>query len=407
MRIYEVGGAVRDALLNEPVRERDWVVVGARPSDLLTLGYRQVGQDFPVFLHPQTHEEHALARTERKVAPGYTGFSFDASDTVTLEEDLARRDLTVNAIARDTDGQLIDPHGGVSDLQARVLRHVSPAFREDPVRVLRTARFAAKFHRLGFTVADETVELMRLIGMDGELEALQPERVWVETHKALCTSRPDVYFETLRACGALAHVFPEVDKLFGVPQPERWHPEIDTGVHTLMSLRVAAEVSEDPLVRFAVLVHDLGKGETPRSIWPRHHGHEERSVVILEAMAERLRVPNRFVALGKVVAQHHTTMHRASELKPSTTLALLEKIGALHERERLERFLLACEADARGRTGLEDRPYPQAQLLRDALAAAKTVSAADVDTEGLTGPQIGEALRVRRIAAIRQAKRAQ
>lgn len=407
MKIYEVGGAVRDALLDEPVEERDWVVVGALPQELLDLGYRQVGREFPVFLHPETHEEYALARTERKTGPGHAGFSFDTSQHVTLEEDLGRRDLTINAMARDLEGNIIDPHDGRKDLQARLLRHVSPAFREDPLRVLRTARFAASLHRLGFTVADETLELMRAIGADGELATLQPERVWQETSKALVSTRPDVYVETLRRCGALLHVLPELDRLFGVPQPERWHPEIDTGIHTLMALRIAAEISDDPRVRFAVLVHDLGKGETPPELWPKHHGHERRSVEILNGLAARLRVPNRFIALATVVARHHTSMHRISGLRAESIFDLLETIGALREHSRLDDFALACEADARGRAGLEREPYPQADVLRRALAAALEVTSKELQDDNLRGPEFGAALRRQRIAAVEKTLAAQ
>jgi tRNA nucleotidyltransferase (CCA-adding enzyme) len=311
MQIYEVGGAVRDALLGLEVGERDWVVVGATPEQLLKLGYRPVGKDFPVFLHPQTGEQYALARTERKVAPGYTGFEFHTSEQVSLEEDLERRDLTINAIARDGDGNIIDPWGGRRDLEARVLRHVSEAFGEDPLRVLRTARFAARFAGLGFEIAPETLRLMGEIVTSGEIDALRPERIWQETERALEGPRPEVYFEVLRECGALARVLPEVEALFGVPQPPRWHPEIDTGVHTLMTLAMAARLSASGPVRFAALTHDLGKAATPREALPSHRGHEERSVQILESLAERLPVPRRFLSLAIHVARHHCVVHRA------------------------------------------------------------------------------------------------
>ena len=311
MRVYEVGGAVRDALLGLPVTERDWVVVGASADELTAQGFRRVGKDFPVFLHPRTGEEYALARTERKTAPGYTGFEFDAAPSVTLEQDLMRRDLTINAIARTEEGEIVDPCSGRADLQARVLRHVSPAFREDPLRVLRVARFAARFAPLGFTVAPETLALMQEIVAAGEMEALRPERVWQETVKALGTERPDVYFETLRACHALARVFPEVAALFGIPQPPQWHPEIDTGVHTLMALKMAASLSRSETVRFAVLTHDLGKATTPTDLLPRHHGHEQRSEELLEKLCARLPVPNRFRDLAVIVARHHGTVHKA------------------------------------------------------------------------------------------------
>jgi tRNA nucleotidyltransferase (CCA-adding enzyme) len=380
------------------------VVVGASPADLLAQGYRQVGRDFPVFLHPETHAEHALARTERKVGPGYTGFTVDASPTVTLEEDLRRRDLTINAIARDEQGTIVDPHNGRADLAARILRHVSPAFREDPLRVLRTARFAARFKNLGFTIAPETLEIMRAIVNDGELEALIPERVWQETEKGLATACPEIFFETLRACGALARVFPEIEKLFGVPQPERWHPEIDTGVHTLMALKLSASLSDDIAIRFAVLVHDLGKGETPRPLWPKHHGHGERSIEIIERLSERLPVPNRFRTLATRVARYHDLVHRAAELRPGTILEVLEGVDGLRRSgTALEELLTACEADARGRAGLEASPYPQAEILRRAQRAALAINASTVQNGTLEGPRLGEAIREARIAAIARA----
>jgi len=402
MRVYEVGGAVRDALLGLPVEERDWVVVGASAADLESLGYRRVGKDFPVFLHPKTGEEYALARTERKTGPGYTGFAFDAAPTVTLDDDLKRRDLTINAIARADNGELFDPWSGRADLDARVLRHVSPAFSEDPLRVLRVARFAARFSPLGFTIAAETLELMRHIVTAGEMEALRPERVWQETVKALATERPDVYVETLRACGALERVFPEIDALFGVPQPEQWHPEIDTGVHTMMALRMAARLSRNETVRFAVLVHDLGKATTRKELLPRHHGHEQRSEELLERVCRRLPVPNRFRDLARLVALHHGTVHKAAELKPQTVLRLIMGADGLRQPERFNEMLLACEADARGRKGLEDRAYPQADRLRTALRAAKSVDAGKVKAErGLDGEALGKALHEERLAAIK------
>jgi tRNA nucleotidyltransferase (CCA-adding enzyme) len=404
MKVYEVGGAVRDALLELTVRERDWVVVGASADDLLALGYRPVGKDFPVFLHPASGEQYALARTESKVAPGYAGFTFDTSRNVTLEQDLARRDLTINAMARDQDGRLIDPHGGRDDLARRLLRHVSDAFREDPVRVLRVARFLARYSELGFRIAPETMALMRSMVASGEVDALRPERVWQETEKALAEPRPDLYFEALREAAALARVFPEIDALFGVPQPPRWHPEIDTGVHTLLALRVAARLSSDPAVRFAVLAHDLGKAATPKEILPRHRGHEERSVQILDALAARLPVPRAFHQLAAQVARYHGLVHRAMELRPATIYELLHAVDALRRPERFDPFLIACEADARGRTGLEDDPYPQAERLQRALKAALAVRADAVrGSTALEGPALGAALREARIAAIRAA----
>ena len=407
MEIYEVGGAVRDSLLglpDLPNRERDWVVVGARPKDLLRLGYKQVGKDFPVFLHPETGEEYALARTERKVGPGYHGFSFETSSTVTLEEDLARRDLTINAMARDAGGTLIDPYGGQNDLKRRRLCHVSEAFAEDPLRILRVARFAARFTRLGFKVAPRTMALMKRLVETGEAAALKPERVWQESEKALGEADPDVYFQVLRECGALQVVFPEIDALFGVPQPAKWHPEIDTGVHTMMALGIGAKLSDSVAVRFAVLTHDLGKAETPKHVLPSHRGHERRSVRLLEGFCGRLPVPRRFRELAVAVARHHGTAHRARQLRPATIYKLIEAVDALRRPRRFEDFLLACEADARGRLGLEERPYPQAEILRSALAAACGVRTEDAGGKA-SGPALGQRLRQLRIQAIRDALR--
>ena len=399
MEVFEVGGAVRDALLGEPIAERDWVVVGGSPAELLQLGYRQVGKDFPVFLHPKTGEEYALARTEKKVAPGYHGFSVDAAADVGLEEDLGRRDLTINAMARDQDGTLIDPYGGQHDIEARVLRHTSKAFKEDPLRILRVARFAARFKKLSFTIAPETMTLMHEMVASREADALRPERVWQETERALAEDRPDIYFETLRECGALAVVFPEIDALFGVPQPPRWHPEIDTGVHTLMCLRMAATLSPDTVLRFAALTHDLGKAATPKSILPKHTGHEERSVQALEELCARLPVPRRHKELACLVARHHGVIHRADELRPGTELKLIEAADGIRRPERFEAMLMACEADARGRTGLETSDYPQRVRLQRALEAAR-----DIDTRPLAataqGPELGKAIREQRLAAI-------
>ena len=400
MQVYLVGGAVRDRLLGLPVGERDWVVVGARPEELERQGYVRVGKEFPVFLHPETREEYALARTERKVGPGYTGFTTQFSPDVTLEDDLRRRDLTINAIAEDEDGQLIDPFGGRRDIEARVLRHVSEAFVEDPVRVLRLARFAARFASLGFTIAEETRGLLEQIVAAGEMDALVPERVWKETHRALDEARPDVYFQVLRDCGALKVIFPEVDALFGVPQPVKWHPEIDTGVHVLMALRIAAGMRASTATRFAVLTHDLGKACTPQEKWPSHHGHEQLGVPVIEAMSERLRVPKDFRDLAVMVSDYHTHVHRAGELKPSTMLELFEKTDAFRRPERFNEFLLACECDARGRLGLEDRDYPQPERLRTARSAAAAVTLTEADRQGLTGTAIGEKLRRKRLDAI-------
>ena len=402
MEIYEVGGAVRDLLLGLPVRERDWVVVGARPEDLLRDGYKQVGKEFPVFIHPKTGEEYALARTERKVGPGYHGFAFDSASTVTLEEDLKRRDLTINAMARDAGGSVIDPCGGREDLEHRRLRHVSEAFAEDPLRILRVARFAARFTHLGFSVAQPTMALMKRLVETGEAAALRPERVWLETEKALAERDPQSYFEVLRECGALTVVFPEIDALYGVPQPAKWHPEIDTGIHTMMALRTSARLSDSVAVRFAVLAHDLGKATTPRWMLPAHRGHEERSVGLLEEFCERFPVPRRFRELAVAVARHHGKVHRAAELRPATIYKLIEAVDALRRPQRFEEFLLGCEADARGRLGLEDRSYPQADILRSALAAARGVRTGDAGGKA-RGPALGQRLRQLRIQAIRDA----
>jgi tRNA nucleotidyltransferase (CCA-adding enzyme) len=400
MQTYLVGGAVRDRLLGLPVAERDWVVVGGSADELEALGYTRVGRSFPVFLHPDTKEEHAMARTETKTGPGYRGFDVRADEHVTLEEDLSRRDLTINAIAEDEVGVLIDPCGGQRDIEARVLRHVTDAFREDPVRILRVARFAARFADLGFTVAPDTLELMRTMVTAGEADALVPERVWRETERALMEARPDVFLTVLRETGALAIIYPELDALFGVPQPERWHPEIDTGIHVLMCLRIAAQTGASGPARFAVLMHDLGKGTTPADMLPRHVGHEERGVSLIKSLCERIGVPNRYRNLAIHVARYHGMCHRAAELKPKTILKVLEAVDAFRRPETLDEFLIACEADARGRAGLEDRPYPQAMLMRAARDAAAAVNAAALSKEGLQGPAIGEAIRQARTAAI-------
>jgi tRNA nucleotidyltransferase (CCA-adding enzyme) len=405
MQVYLVGGAVRDGLLGLPVRERDWVVVGSTRAELLRLKYREVGNDFPVFLHPDTHEEYALARLERKTGRGYRGFDVQFGPEVTLEEDLARRDLTINAIAQDADGILIDPYGGRGDLDARLLRHVSDAFVEDPVRVLRVARFAARFAPLGFRVAPETLELMRTIVARDELDALVPERVWQETEKALHERRPGEFFAVLRACGGLGRIFPEIDALFGVPQPPQWHPEIDTGVHTLLVLEQAVLLGADPQVRFAALVHDLGKGTTPPAEWPRHHGHEERSVALIEAMAARLRVPADYRDLAIIVARYHGIVHRAPELRPATILDFFERSDAFRRPARFAQALLACEADARGRTGLETQPYPQRALLSAARDAAAAVKPLPEDIASKEGARIAAGLRRLRLAAITESRK--
>jgi tRNA nucleotidyltransferase (CCA-adding enzyme) len=402
MQVYLVGGAVRDALLGLPVKERDWVVVGGARDGLLRLNYREVGRDFPVFLHPESHEEYALARRERKTSPGYRGFAVEFGPEVTLEEDLARRDLTINAIAQNGDGAFIDPYGGRRDLEARVLRHVSPAFVEDPVRILRLARFAARFAPLGFKVAAETMGLMRTMVERGEADALVAERVWQESEKALREPGASVFFQVLRDCGALKVVYPEINALFGVPQPEKWHPEIDTGVHTLMVLDQAVLLSTDVRVRFAALVHDLGKATTPHQEWPGHKGHEERSVSLIEALCERLKLPSEYRELSIIVARYHGNVHRAFELRPGTILGILEKTDAFRRPERFAQALLACEADSRGRLGLELDPYPQRQYLHAARDAAATVKPTPEDIADQVGPLIAERVHQRRLRSIEE-----
>lgn len=402
MQIYLVGGAVRDELLNMPVKDRDWVVVGARPQELLDLGYSQVGADFPVFLHPETKDEYALARTERKSGHGYTGFEVRFSPDVTLEDDLLRRDLTINAMAKDEQDRIVDPFGGLRDLQDKTLRHVSPAFREDPLRVLRVARFAARFEHLGFSVAEETMALMREMVDSGELEYLVPERVWQEMSRALLEPDPDVFVAVLRQCGALKVIFPELDALFGVPQPMRWHPEIDTGVHTLKALRIATELSDSLEVRFAVLCHDLGKGLTDPERWPSHHGHEGTGADLIKRLAPERRWPNKAAQLAEHVARYHTHCHGIRKLKASTIVKTLGQLGALRQREPFEQFLLACEADARGRSGLERNAYPQADRFRDCLDACQSVKPADLMAQGYEGAQLGDALHRERINAVKK-----
>jgi tRNA nucleotidyltransferase (CCA-adding enzyme) len=403
MKVYLVGGAVRDELLGLPVRERDWVVVGATPQQMLDQGFRQVGRDFPVFLHPETGEEHALARTERKTGPGYRGFELSYSSDVTLEDDLRRRDLTINAMARDADGRLIDPHGGRDDLEARVLRHVSGAFDEDPVRILRVARFLARLWPLGFTIAPETAARMRAMVTAGEADALVPERIWQETVRALGEASPAAWLRALRDCGALAKIFPELDALYGVPQPAEWHPEIDTGVHIELVLDSVSALTSEPRIRFAALMHDLGKGKTPRARWPRHVGHEESGAQLVRDVSERLRVPADYRELAELAARWHGLAHRAMELRPRTILKLLESCDAFRRPERFRELLVAFEADYRGRAGLEARPYPQASLLRAAQEKALETTLTDADRQGLSGEDVGALLRRRRLDAIRAA----
>lgn len=401
MKIYRVGGAVRDRRLGLPVTENDWVVVGATPREMLDLGYKPVGRDFPVFLHPQTGEEYALARTERKSGKGYHGFTFHAEPDVTLEQDLVRRDLSINAMAEDEQGQLVDPYGGLRDLKARKLRHVSGAFVEDPLRVLRVARFAARYHWLGFHVVPETQKLMARIAGLGELEHLTPERVWKETGRALMEPAPQVFFQVLRDCHALEHVFPELAALDGVPQPPEHHPEVDTFVHQMLCLEQAARLELPLTARFALLVHDLGKGLTPEEEWPRHIAHEERGARLAEQVADRLKVPRECKDLGILVARYHTHCHRALELKPSTLWKLFQALDVLRRPERLALFLGACEADARGRTGLEDRAYPQADYLRGAARALERVDIDALRERGLDGAHLGRAIEQERIKALK------
>jgi tRNA nucleotidyltransferase (CCA-adding enzyme) len=404
MQVYLVGGAVRDELLGREVKEKDYVVVGGSAAELTRLGYKPVGRDFPVFLHPQTNEEHALARRERKTGPGYRGFVTEFSPDITLEEDLARRDLTINAIAKLPDGSLVDPYGGQADLAARVLRHVSPAFSEDPVRILRIARFAARFAYLGFTVHESTRELMRSMVAAGEASALVPERVWQETERALGESRPEVFFEVLRDCGALAVIFPEVDQLFGVPQPPQWHPEVDTGLHVMLCLKRSAELGASVTTRFAVLTHDLGKGTTPPEKWPSHVMHESRSLPLVDALCSRLKVPTAFRELAHMTAKQHTNVHRALQLRTDTLLRFLEDCDAFRRPERFSEMLLACQCDAQGRTGLENKPYPQRDYLDAARAVATVVQLTEAERAGLNGPAIAENLRKKRLFALSAAR---
>lgn len=398
MKTYLVGGSVRDKLLGLPIKDRDWVVVGSTPKEMLDKKFQPVGKDFPVFLHPKTHEEYALARTERKTAPGYRGFVVHAAPDVTLEQDLARRDLTINAIAQDEDGNLIDPFNGQQDIKNKVLRHVSPAFTEDPVRVLRIARFAARF---GFTIADETKALINEMIKAKELDHLVPERVWQELEKALATPKPSLFFMALRDVGALASLFPEVDRLFGVPQVAKWHPEVDTGVHVMLVIDQAARLSEDISVRFAALCHDLGKGTTPEDILPQHIGHEARSITLTKNLCQRLRVPKDIESLAVNVAEYHTHVHLLFELKPSTILNVLEALDSFRRPERFQQYLLAGEADFRGRPGYEDAAMPEIDFFQRCFLAAQKVDVQALIEQGFQGLEIAKALRKERISAIR------
>ncbi|MGE5240637.1 MAG: multifunctional CCA addition/repair protein [Bacteroidota bacterium] len=402
MKIYLVGGAVRDKLLGLPVQDRDYVVVGSTPEEMVAKGFKPVGADFPVFLHPQTKEEYALARTERKSGHGYKGFTVYSAPDVTLEDDLQRRDLTINAMAEDETGQLIDPFGGAEDLRQGTLRHVSPAFAEDPVRILRVARFAARYGKWGFHVAHGTNKLMRQMVESGEVDHLVPERVWQELERALGEDRPSRFFEVLRGCGALARLFPEIDALFGVPQPEKHHPEVDTGMHVMLVLDAAAKLSPDARVRFAALMHDLGKGVTPKDEWPQHIGHEERGVELVRNFCQRFRAPNEYRDLALVTARYHAHCLRIAELRPATVVDTLEAMDAFRRPERVDMFVTACEADFRGRAGVGDQPYPQAGLFRRAHAAARAVDTAAIAASGGVGPDIGARIREQRIEAVRQ-----
>ena len=403
MEIYLVGGAVRDTLLGIEPKDRDWVVVGATPQQMEKLGYKAVGKDFPVFLHPETKEEYALARTERKTAPGYHGFEFHASPEVTLEEDLARRDLTINAMAQDRVGNIIDPFNGQEDLENGRLRHVSNAFVEDPVRILRIARYAARYARWGFRVAHGTQALMKKMVESGEVDTLVAERVWQELERALGEEAPQRFFEVLRNCGALARVFPELEALFGVPQPAHHHPEVDSGLHTMLVLEQAARLTPDTRIRFAALVHDLGKGTTPQAEWPKHIAHEARGVPLVEALCQRLRVPKEYRELAVVVTREHLHYHRAAELRPATMLKLLERLDVFRRPERLEQFILACEADSRGRPGFEGLHFEATDLFRRAYQAAISVGAGEVVARGFSGKAVGEEQHRLRVAAIKQA----
>ncbi|MRS19794.1 multifunctional CCA addition/repair protein [Enterobacteriaceae bacterium RIT692] len=400
MKTFLVGGAVRDALLRLPVKDRDWVVVGATPDSMLAEGYQQVGRDFPVFLHPRSREEYALARTERKSGNGYTGFVTQFAPDVTLEQDLQRRDLTINAIAQSDSGELIDPYGGQRDLAQRQLRHVSAAFNEDPLRVLRVARFAARFAHLNFRIADETQALMREMAVSGELAHLTAERVWKETEKALLTRNPQVYFQVLRDCGALQVLFPEIDNLYGIPAPIKWHPEIDTGIHALMTLAMSAALSDQLDVRFATLFHDVGKALTPPEKWPSHHGHGLAGVPIVEALCQRLRVPNQVRDLALVVTEFHDVVHTIERQSADALIALFDRIDAWRKPDRVEKMALTSEADARGRAGLESMSYPQGDYLRLAFALAQAVPTKDVVAAGFKGAEVREELTRRRVAVL-------
>ncbi|WP_351009383.1 multifunctional CCA addition/repair protein [Shewanella sp. S1-58-MNA-CIBAN-0166] len=404
MKIYLVGGAVRDTLLKQTVVDKDYVVVGSSVEEMLTLGYQQVGKDFPVFLHPKTQQEYALARTERKTGKGYQGFSCDANKDVTLAEDLLRRDLTINAIAQDEHGTLTDPFHGIADINAKILRHVSDAFVEDPLRVLRVARFAARFHHLGFTIAPETLQLMTDIANSGELDHLTPERVWQECDKALSSQSPQVFFNVLKQCQALTVLFPEIDALFGVPQPEKWHPEIDTGIHTLMVLEQTSLLSDNKAVRFAALVHDLGKALTPKQDWPKHYGHGQKGLPVIKKLCERIRVPNEYRDLALLVSDQHQNIHNAFELRAETIVKLFDKGDFWRKPQRLTELLLCCHGDLRGRTGFEQAPYPQAEYLLHCYELASNVDVQSIIAAGYQGSQIKSQLQLNRAETINNYK---
>lgn len=400
MKTYLVGGAVRDELLGLPVSDRDYVVVGSTPEAMLAQGYQQVGKDFPVFLHPKTHEEYALARTERKTGSGYTGFSCYSAPDVTIEDDLLRRDLTINAIAKDPQGQLTDPYHGVNDLNQRILRHVSDAFAEDPLRVLRVARFAARYVAQGFRIAPETLSLMQSMTASGELQHLTAERVWAETEKALTSDAPQVYLEVLRQCGALAALFPEIDNLFGVPAPAKWHQEIDTGIHTLMVLQMAAQLSQDINIRFAALCHDVGKALTPKEVWPSHPNHGEAGIALIDNLCDRLKIPNNARELARLAARFHDKVHVINRLSAVELIQLFDGLDSWRKPERVAQLSLISEADARGRAGLEQQAYPQGQFLRQAFTVAQAVSVKPIIEQGFQGSQIREELTRQRIETV-------
>jgi len=401
---YLVGGAVRDKLLNRESYDHDYVVVGSTVKQMLSLGFTQVGKDFPVFLHPKTKEEYALARTERKIDTGYTGFACDASEFVTIEDDLLRRDLTINAMALKSNGEIIDPYNGQEDLKNRIFRHVSDAFVEDPLRVLRVARFTARYHSYGFTIAEETLALMTQISQSNELQSLSSERVFIELNKSLLEEHPEVFFETLKSCGALSVLLPEIETLWGIPNPAKWHPEICSGIHTMMVLQQAVKLSNKAEVRFAALCHDLGKGITPEEEWPSHRGHEKSGLPLVKALCKRLKIPNSYQALALKVCEYHLHCHKAFELKPSTILRVFNALDVWRKPEEFNDFILACTADMRGRTGFEDKDYPQANFLHACLQAAQKVTAKAFVEQGLKGLAIKEAIEKERLDEIKLVK---